>query len=109
MISWFPISLANSGVGRGTSIKFWDLGSEERYLFADRLRPRFNSFPTTGTLYHSTADNLGGMFSGSSTSQLSNGKFDFEKEARWHQDRLSTAGTMELLGVDRRTQLAGDE
>ena len=103
-----------SGTGQDMEITFSDLGDDDRYSFMSRVRPRFAKFPASGTLAHSYGDNLGaGMTSASPSVSLNDGKFDLQREARWHSDHMTfssvSGSTTEVLGFDVNIQAAGDE
>jgi hypothetical protein len=98
-----------SGTGKDAELTLWDIGQDGGKTFISRVRPRFSSIPTTAKLIRATADQLGSTPSGSSTSVMSRGKFDNEKEARWHQHRFMSEGTTEILGFDIEGQQGGEE
>ena len=93
------VSLRGGGVD--TSMIPSDIGVDEKNTFVSRVRPRFVSDPTTATLNNSWRDTLGGsLTSAAAAISLNNGKFDFERESRWHQFRIDTTGSQEIMGYD---------
>ena len=99
-----------TGTGVATDFTPWTMGDDRQLSFITRVRPRFNTYPTSGELVNSYADNLGDTFtSASGTAALNDGKFDFEREARWHSFRMETVGDMEILGLDVEGLPAGTE
>lgn len=98
-----------SGIGRDAELTLWDIGQDGQKTFISRVRPRFQSIPTSAKLVRATADQLASTPSGSSTSVMSRGKFDNEKEARWFQHRFISEGTTEIVGFDIEGQQGGEE
>lgn len=103
-----------SGTGRDMEITLSDLGADDRYSFQSRVRPRFSAYPISGKLVNSYRDNLGDEpVSSSGTAVLSDGKFDMERESRWHRNRMVfssiTGSAVEVLGFDVTLQEAGVE
>jgi hypothetical protein len=92
------------------SISTWSIGDDSRYSFFKRLRPRFKKYPTSGTLINAYRENHGDDWVSSSvTSTLADGKFDFERESRWHTARMDFSGDTEISGIDPSIEGAGDE
>jgi len=92
------------------SVSTWSMGSDEQYSFLSRLRPRFKKAPTSGELVNSYQEDHGGTWvSSSTTATLTNGKFDVERESRWHTVRMDFVGDTEITGVDVKLLAAGDE
>ena len=92
------------------SVTTWSIGSEEGYSFFDRVRPRFQKYPTSGTLVNSYQEDLGGAWvSSTDTITLNNGKFDFERESRFHKVRMDFVGDTEITGIDMSIKGAGSE
>ena len=92
------------------SLTLWVMGADDRYSFFKRLRPRFVKAPTSATMTNSYQEDAGGTWvSDSPVSTMVNGKFDIERESRWHCARIAFSGEMELAGVDATLLAAGDE
>lgn len=99
-----------TGTGEATEIIFNDLGVDTANTFVSRIRPRFITSPTAGTIYPSARDNLGDdPVSSAETIPLDSGKFDVLEEARWHQFRMEFTGDVEMSGVDIESQLESIE
>lgn len=99
-----------SGSGRTAGFTLNTLGLDGQFSFFSRARPRFSVMPSTGQMLHSYSNHLGDSeTSATRTASMSSGKFDFEKEARWHSLRFETTGDMEVLGVDIDIEGAGLE
>jgi hypothetical protein len=93
--------LTLEGTGVNSEIIMGDVGEDGRQTLVTRLRPRFITAPATGTLTNSYRDDLGGSLTSAAASvALSNAKFDFEREARWHSFRMAYTGNMEIAGAD---------
>ena len=93
-----------------SSLTLFDIGSEEGFSFIKRARPRFKIPPTSAKLINSYQENAGGTWvSDSPTATLVDGKFDFERESRWHSLRMLFTGEMEIIGSDIVIQEAGSE
>lgn len=98
------------GAGVDARMIINDIGDDSVYSFAKRIRPRYIVNPTSATLTNSYRDNLGdALASSDATASLSNGKFDFERESRWHRFRHDTSGNMEITGHDIDISEAGLE
>ncbi len=101
-----------SGEHTSSDICLWHIGDDQSFIFLNRTRPRFAKQPTSATQHNSYAENLddaAGFTSDSPSSTLTNGKFDFERSARWHKLRWTITGDYELLGVDIQGEEDGSE
>lgn len=104
------------GSAGASSVRIFDFGAElvrgdpTRFSFLSRVRPRFASTPNSATMVNSYREDLGGDFtSDAPTATLINGKFDVERESRWHSLRMDFDGDMEILGVDIDIQAESEE
>lgn len=95
------VILTLEGVGADCSLRTAYYGQDGIYSLIERVRPRFKTFPTTGTQVHTYVSNLGETDSTSAESlSLVRGSFDHLCSARWHRFKQSYTGSMELLGWD---------
>lgn len=92
------------------SITSWSIGDDQQYSFLKRVRPRFKKYPSSGTLINSYQEDHGDSWTSSTdTVSLVNGKFDFERESRWHQVKMTMTGETEITGIDLSLIRAGSE
>ncbi len=92
------------------SISTWSMGADEQYSFLSRLRPRFKKAPLSGTMVNCYQEDHGGTWvTGATTSTLNNGKFDVQRESRWHKLRMDFTGDTEIVGLDVKLEGAGYE
>lgn len=91
-----------NGVGSTSYFTTGGLGTDARISTFSRARPRFQKVPTSGTLEHSYADQLGIAWAVSQATEavLTRGAFDRTHAARWHQLKPTFVGDMELVGLD---------
>ena len=82
------------------SIRPWTYGQDDIEVFAHRIRPRFQEYPTSGTLVNAYSENLGQTFATDTTAILTDGKFDFERSAKWHRATHTYTGDGEIVGID---------
>lgn len=83
------------------SLRMWDIGQDGANTFMSRARPRFHKYPTTGIQVNAYADNQGQTFTEDApTATLTDGKFDFERSARWHRLTQTYTGDGEIVGLD---------
>ncbi len=75
-------------------------GSEDVISLCKRVRPRFRSAPTAGTLTHQTLMTLGDTpTSVAGTSTMHDGRFDVLRSARYHRFALTLSGSCEVEAV----------
>jgi hypothetical protein len=88
--------------GNSTSSGFRlnDFGDDEIFSTVKRVRPRFFTAPTTGTLVNYYRNNLGDSLTTGATTTLSSGKFDLKRSARWHRMDFAFTGPVELQVLD---------
>ena len=88
--------------GNSTSSGFTlnDFGDDERFSTLMRVRPRFFTAPGSATLTNYYRNNLGDSLTTGATTQISNGKFDLKRSARWHRLNFAFSGQVELQALD---------
>lgn len=77
-----------------------DFGDMTDYGFLSRVTPRYTRKPTTATGTNYYRNELGDSPTTDATIELSRGRFDFRRAARWHRLRLTQTGAMTINGVD---------
>lgn len=80
-----------------------DFGDDEKFLSVMRVRPRFTTAPTSGTMINYYRNNLGDSLTTGASTALSSGKFDLTRSARWHRLNFSFAGPVEVGALDVST------
>lgn len=88
-----------SGACASSSMTFFDMGDDEMYTTATKVRLRHAVAPTSATMTHSKTDIEGTMFVADQTSTESGGKFDVLSSSRWHRLKFDFTGDHEELGV----------
>lgn len=86
-----------------------DIGDENVWSMVYRVRPRFLTSPSTGSMVNYYRENLGDSLSTGATTSLSSGKFDVMREARWHRFQFDFTGSVELPGNDITLTKGADE
>lgn len=98
------------GTAATSSLVSFDFGDDQQFSFVSRIRPRFKTTPTSADLIHSYRDNLGDtLVSSTPAISLNNGKYDTQREARWHRFRQNFTGDMEIMGIDIQADRGGLE
>jgi hypothetical protein len=77
-----------------------DLGADEMFSTITRVRPRFITAPSSGSMVHRYRNNLGDQLVTGATTSLVNGKFDVKRSARWHRPEFSWTNDVELGVMD---------
>ena len=79
-----------------------DIGDDQYFSLLSRVRPRFLQSPTSGSssLTNYYRDNPGDTLTADPTVIISNNKFDFMREARWHRFAITLNGQWEVSGLD---------
>lgn len=91
-----------SGTPGACYFKTGDIGDELADSIVTRLQPRFLRKPTTATCTNYYKAEIGNNETTDTVSTVSNGRFDFRRDARWHRFRVDTTGNSEVsdLRVD---------
>lgn len=87
-----------TGIAGSTSITTGDYGDDVKFSTLTRVRPRFLTAPTTATLIDYYRNNSGDTLTAASAVTLSNGAFDFMRDARWHRLQMNFTGDWEMAG-----------
>jgi hypothetical protein len=98
-----------TGAAGNTSITTGDLGDDSQVLLLQRLRPRYLTAPVSATLTNYYKMNSGDALTTDSMVSLSNGKFDFLREARWHRFQIAMTGDWEMTGFVPEGEVSGLE
>ena len=77
--------------------------------FCNRVRPKFRTVPSTGTLTPSRCMFTGGTVSTGSAVTISRNRFDVRQSARYHRFALSLTGDVEIEAVAPQFVGAGME
>jgi hypothetical protein len=83
-----------------SGFRLGDIGEDEQFITVTRVRPRFYTAPTSATLVNYYRNNLGDSLTTGATTNLTNGKFDLKRSARWHQFEFTFNGNVELGFLD---------
>lgn len=88
-----------SGSCASSSLTMFDMGDDETFTTATKVRLRHAVAPTTSTMTHLRTDVQGNTFVSDQTSTEADGKFDVLSAARWHRLKFDFTGDHEELGV----------
>lgn len=81
-----------------------DFGDLTDYTFLSRVTPRYTVKPTTATAFNFYRNEFGDSPTSDSNIELTRGRFDFRRSARWHRLRLTQTGAMTINGLDVSVQ-----
>lgn len=85
-----------NGTPSESSLTTGDVGEDDVFWTLQRVTPKFLKVPTNSTMTNLYRNSLGDSLVEDQTSQISNGRFDVIRSARWHRIRLDTTGDMEI-------------
>jgi hypothetical protein len=88
-----------SGAANASSMTIYDMGDDEAYTTATKVRLRHAVAPSVATMSHAKTDVQGNTFTVDQTSTEADGKFDVLSSARWHRLKFDFTGDHEELGV----------
>ena len=91
------------------SITTGDLGDDSIFTCVSRIRPRFVTYPASSSLTNYYRNILGSSLTVGAGATLVNGKYDFEREARWHRFLMQFNGATEISGFTVSAEVGGDE
>jgi hypothetical protein len=97
------------GIPVSGSITTGDIGDDEIFTCLTRVRPRFVTTPVSASLTNYYRNILGSSLSADAGAALNNGKFDFEREARWHRLLMQFNGPTEISGFVVSAEVGGSE
>lgn len=98
-----------TGVTGTSYIVTGDYGDESLYTTPSRIRPRFAQNPTSSTLTNYYRNDLGETLTEDQTVAWVNGKYDFQRSAKWHRFKFTMVGNHEKYGDDIETVADGSE
>jgi hypothetical protein len=78
-------------------------------MHVTRVRPRFTTKPSSGSLTNYYRHDLGDSLTVDSGASLNGSKFDIDREAKWHRFVMTFSGRMETQGVNIDADSSGDE
>lgn len=85
-------------------------GDGDQFTTLQRVRPRFNQYPITGTCNILYTQNLGDPLPLLiSTSSLNNGKFDVLKSSKFYAPQMTFTGDYEITGYSLLGETDGEE
>lgn len=85
-----------TGPAATTSLTTGDFGDDVQFATVIRIRPRFITAPSSGSMTNYYRNNLGDSLTTDTTTLLANSVFDVIREARWHRLSFSFAGDWEM-------------
>jgi hypothetical protein len=98
-----------SGTGGPMSVTTGWLGAEDQVSLCDRVRPKFRTKPTSGTISGSTVMAIGDTPTSVASGSLSSGRFDVLQAGRYHRFAMTFADQTELEAIGPRLRLEGEE
>lgn len=98
-----------TGPAGSTSFTTGDLGDAQQVTTATRIVPIFLTAPTTATLTNSYRMRTGDNLTTDTTTDLSSGKFDVLRDARWHRLQMNFTGDWEMAGFSPEWERSGSE
>ena len=98
-----------SGPSSSSSLTTGDLGDDAQMTLAKRVRPRFITPPASSAQTNFYKLNSGDPLTTDVTVILTNGSYDFLREARWHRLQWINSGDWEMSGFAPEWELGGGE
>ena len=98
-----------SGASGSTSITTGDYGDDDKFITVRRVRPRFITAPTSAAITHFYRNSLGDSLTNGGSANLSSGKFDVLRDARWHRFQIDFVGNWEAPGFSYDAEDSGLE
>lgn len=87
-----------TGTSTNSSITTGAIGDDATMTLLKRVQPRFNDDPTSGNMtnYYRMTD--GASWTQDANINMSSGRFDVLREARWHKVKTDFVGAVEVVG-----------
>jgi hypothetical protein len=98
-----------TGPAGTSSFTTGDYGDDSQFNTLTRIRPRFLTAPTTARLTNYYRNNMGDSLTTDTTTDLSSGKFDVLRDARWHRMYMEFTGDWEMSGFSPEWERSGLE
>jgi len=98
-----------TGASTTSQITTGDIGDDSTQMLISRVKPRFQTAPTSATMTNYYRYNLGDSLTTDTTVNMSSSRFDVLREARWHRFNLAFSGPVELTGLVFDAQASGSE
>jgi hypothetical protein len=98
-----------TGPARATSFITGDYGDDKQFNTLTRIRPRFLTKPTTARMTNYYRNDVGDALTADTTTDISSGKFDVLRDARWHRLEMAFTGDWEMSGFLPEWEGAGFE
>lgn len=86
-----------------------DYGDDAQFSTLTRIRPRFLQSPTSARLTNYYKSTSGGSLTADASTDLSSGKFDVLRDARWHRLQMEFTGDWEMSGFAPEWEVTGGE
>jgi hypothetical protein len=97
------------GVGSNGSLTPADIGDEALMHTVSRATPRWQKKPTEATLTNFYRSQIDEPWEQDYTVSMSEGRFDFMREARWHKVQINTVGESEISDLRLNIIEGGEE
>jgi hypothetical protein len=98
-----------TGPAGASSFTTGDYGDDSQFNTLTRIRPRFLTAPTTARLTNYYKNDMGDSITADTTTDLSSGKFDVLRDARWHRMQMEFTGDWEMSGFSPEWERSGLE
>jgi hypothetical protein len=98
-----------TGPAGTTNLTTGDLGDDSRMTTTTRVYPRFIVSPDTAMQTNYYKQTSGDDLTTDATVNISSGRFDFMREARWHRLQWTFTGDWEMSGFAPEWEVGGDE
>jgi hypothetical protein len=98
-----------TGAAGSTSLTTGDYGDDHRFNTITRVRPRFLTAPNTAVLTNYYRNNTGDSLTTDTSTEISSGKWDVIRDARWHRLQMSFSGDWEMAGFAPEWERSGLE
>lgn len=98
-----------TGAAGNSSITLGDIGNDTDFTLLQRVKPRFITAPTSGSMVNYYRNELSDGLTMDATTSMSSNRFDVLRDARWHRVRLDFTGDMEIADVIADVEITGSE
>jgi hypothetical protein len=98
-----------TGPSGSTSLTTGDYGDDQRFNTITRVRPRFLTAPSTAVLTNYYRNNTGDSLTTDVSTEISSGKWDVIRDARWHRLQMVFGGDWEMAGFSPEWEKSGLE
>jgi len=98
-----------TGAAGNSSITTGDYGDDFRFSTLRRVKPRFLTAPSSGTMTNYYKNAEGDSLAVDVQTSMSSAQFDVMRDARWHRAMFSFSGDWEMSGLAVDVVPSGDE